>query len=207
MGNNKGKRKALTQRQVSSRMNFLYQASNLMAHSNNNTLAAYYGKLCRNVGTKALMHMSPALKRTLCKRCSLPLLPGVNTSLKLDQKHEQQQVITAAAATATATSTTSKRRHRRLRSKRSKGHNQTAAAVQKDAAPSASMDEHARLHLECALCGSKRRFQVDTQNECWPERSEAIVQVIRLDGQRNADEAEGGGEAAGGEGGGTAREQ
>lgn len=57
MGNNKGKRKALTQRQVSSRMNFLYQASNLMAHSNNNTLAAYYGKLCRNVGTKALMHM------------------------------------------------------------------------------------------------------------------------------------------------------
>lgn len=55
--NNKGKRKVLTQRQVCSRMNFLYQAANLMAHSNNNTLAAYYGKLCRHVGTKSLMHM------------------------------------------------------------------------------------------------------------------------------------------------------
>lgn len=55
--NNKGKRKVLTQRQVCFRMNFLYQAANLMAHSNNNTLAAYYGKLCRHVGMKSLMHM------------------------------------------------------------------------------------------------------------------------------------------------------
>lgn len=55
--NNKGKRKLLTQRQVCSRMNYLYQAANLMAHSNNNTLAAYYGKLCRHVGTKSLIHM------------------------------------------------------------------------------------------------------------------------------------------------------
>lgn len=55
--NSKGKRKLLTQRQVCSRMNYLYQAANLMAHSNNNTLAAYYAKLCRHVGTKSLMHM------------------------------------------------------------------------------------------------------------------------------------------------------
>jgi len=51
------KMKHLTQRAISSRMNYLFQASNLMAVGNQPKLAAYYGKLCRNVGTKAIMHM------------------------------------------------------------------------------------------------------------------------------------------------------
>lgn len=51
------KRKLLAQRHVSSRMNFLFQASHLMAASHQSKLAAYYGKLCRNVGTKAVSHM------------------------------------------------------------------------------------------------------------------------------------------------------
>lgn len=39
-----------------SRMNFLYQASQLMA-GKNNTLSAYYGELCKNIGKKATLRM------------------------------------------------------------------------------------------------------------------------------------------------------
>ncbi|XP_034489889.1 uncharacterized protein LOC117793631 [Drosophila innubila] len=184
--NNKGKRKVLTQRHVCSRMNFLYQAANLMAHNNNNTLAAYYGKLCRNVGTKALMHMSPALKRTLCKRCSLPLLPGVNTMLQLDeqqQKEQQQQEQHEEPMQAETLEKTSdrpnKRRSRRLRGKRQKDLNAVSSAI---------LDDNGQLYLECSLCRAKRRFRLDTKNECWLERSDAIVQTVSLDQEAGEEE-------------------
>ncbi|XP_017871427.1 PREDICTED: ribonuclease P protein subunit p21 [Drosophila arizonae] len=190
MGNNKGNRKSLSQQHVCSRMNFLYQASNLMAHSNNNTLAAYYGKLCRNVGTKALIKISPALKRTLCRRCSLPLLPGINTTLEV----EQQQ--TTPKEVVRPTNTSSKRRHRRLRGKRNKCHNKDANAISsKDAASAVSIDEKTQLNMECGLCGANRRFHVDTRNECWPERAEAIVHVIQLGNQTDSDGNKGESEA------------
>ncbi|XP_060661593.1 ribonuclease P protein subunit p21 isoform X1 [Drosophila nasuta] len=162
--NNKCKRKILTQRHACSRMNFLYQAANLMAHSNNNTLAAYYGKLCRNVGTKTLMHMSPALKRTLCKRCSLPLLPGVNTTLQVDKKPEEETSLDEEKK-----KTPIKRSRRRKAKSKSVG--------------TASIDEQTKLQLECSLCQAKRRFQLNTNNECWVESPAAIVQTITVSKQ------------------------
>ncbi|KAH8400575.1 hypothetical protein KR222_007112, partial [Zaprionus bogoriensis] len=184
--NNKGKRKVLSQRQVCSRMNFLYQAANLMAHSGgNNTLAAYYGKLCRHVGTKSLMHMSPALKRTLCKRCSLPLLPGVNTKLKTEAKlaqHQQQEP--QEHDTQRVGTSSKKRRMRRIRrGKRTASKDKAEPAA---VAPTALQDDGLSLRLECSLCCSQRRFQIDANNECWPERSEAIVQTVSLEGQTAA---------------------
>ncbi|ALC48163.1 CG33082, partial [Drosophila busckii] len=171
---NKGKRKVLTQKHVCSRMNFLYQASQLMAHSQQNTLAAYYGKLCRNVGTKALMHIAPDLKRTLCKRCSLPLLPGVNTTLQLQTEPKKQP---EEPPTTTDAKPKRKRRCRRLPKHKQNKSGKTSQSVQ---------DEHAKLQLECCLCHAQRHFQVNTERECWSERAEAIAQVVSLQEQDNA---------------------
>ncbi|TDG42047.1 hypothetical protein AWZ03_011531 [Drosophila navojoa] len=162
-------------------MNFLYQASNLMAHSNNNTLAAYYGKLCRNVGTKALIKISPGVKRTLCRRCSLPLLPGINTTLEIGQQQPTPKEVERPATSS------SKRRHRRLRGKRNKCHKDANAVNSEKSVPAVSIDEKTQLSMECGLCGANRRFHVDTRNECWPERAEAIVHVIQLANQTDSD--------------------
>ncbi|XP_075155287.1 ribonuclease P protein subunit Rpp21 [Haematobia irritans] len=62
------------------RMNFLYQASILMA-GKNNTLASYYGELCKNVGKKAVLRMEPNAKRVLCKRCSIAQKPGITCEI------------------------------------------------------------------------------------------------------------------------------
>ncbi|BFG00301.1 ribonuclease P protein subunit p21 [Drosophila madeirensis] len=164
------KKKMFAQRLVCSRMNFLYQAAHLMAEGSHNTLGAYYGKLCRNVGTKAMMHMAPALKRTLCKRCSLPLIPGVNTSLTVPQAKEQ-----------TAAPKAGKKRHRRQRSKKQAGE-------KTESQPKAStVDEHTLLQMECALCQGRRCFVVDSQRECWLEQPQALVEVLDIE----ADEGEG----------------
>ncbi|XP_017465579.1 PREDICTED: ribonuclease P protein subunit p21 [Rhagoletis zephyria] len=74
------KHQAFQGKECFSRMNFLYQASMLMA-GRNNTLAAYYGQLCRNIGKKAVLRIDPDLKRQFCKRCSLALQPGITADL------------------------------------------------------------------------------------------------------------------------------
>ncbi|EDW25938.1 GL14220 [Drosophila persimilis] len=161
------KKKVFALRLVCSRMNFLYQAAHLMAKGSHNTLGAYYGKLCRNVGTKAIMHMAPALKRTLCKRCSLPLIPGVNTSLTVPQEKDQ----TAPATDPKAC----KKRHRRQRRKKGEV---GKAKVQPKAS---TVDEHTPLQLECPLCQGRRRFVVDSQRECWIEQPQALVEVLDIE--------------------------
>ncbi|XP_022219174.1 ribonuclease P protein subunit p21 [Drosophila obscura] len=161
------KKKLFAQRLVCSRMNFLYQAAHLMAEGSHNTLGAYYGKLCRNVGTKSMMHMAPAMKRALCKRCSLPLIPGVNTSLTVPQAKEQRAEPKAGK----------KKRHRRQRSKK--------RAVEKtESQPKEStVDEHTPLQLECPLCQGRRSFVVDSQRECWLEQPQALVEVLDIEAE------------------------
>ncbi|XP_054727242.1 uncharacterized protein LOC129236948 [Anastrepha obliqua] len=73
-----------------SRMNFLYQASMLMAGSNN-TLASYYGELCRNIGKKAVLRIHPDVKRQLCKRCSLALQPGITADFNATARRKRRK--------------------------------------------------------------------------------------------------------------------
>lgn len=91
------------------------------------------------------------------------------------------------------TSTASKRRHRRLRGKRNKFHKDASKVDRAEAASTINIDEQTNLYLECSLCGAKRRFHVDTHNECWVERTEAIVQVLQsnqtdIDGNKGENE-------------------
>lgn len=71
-----------------SRMNFLYQASMLMA-GKSDTLSAYYGNLCKTIGKKSVLRIDPNIKRTLCKRCHMALKPGITAEIStLDCKED-----------------------------------------------------------------------------------------------------------------------
>ncbi|EDX16818.1 uncharacterized protein LOC6724838 [Drosophila simulans] len=169
------KMKHLTQLGISSRMNFLFQASNLMAVGNQPKLAAYYGKLCRNVGNKAVMHMAPALKRSLCRRCFLPLIPGVNTELHVAEG--AQDAKTAAHAPSNGAAKTKKKRHRRQR-KKPKSQNTGNTNQEESQVQIQESTEQLSLFLECSLCCGRRSFAANSQRDCWLEQPQSMVQVV-----------------------------
>ncbi|XP_016949489.1 uncharacterized protein LOC108024176 [Drosophila biarmipes] len=180
------KKKLLAQRHVSSRMNYLYQASNLMAEGHRAKLAAYYGKLCRNVGTKAVMHMAPALKRSLCKRCSLPLLPGVNTELQVSEEPKEAAVSppTQKQAPSSGEARTRKKRHRRQRKKpKRSGKDGDAGNNRRPQPETHNESDPISLYLKCSLCHSRRSFPADNQRDCWLEQPQSVVQVVSLPGE------------------------
>ncbi|XP_016986539.1 uncharacterized protein LOC108049755 [Drosophila rhopaloa] len=173
------KKKLLAQRHVYSRMNFLFQASNLMAEGNQAKLAAYYGKVCRNVGTKTVMHMAPALKRSLCRRCSLPLLPGVNAELQVAGEPKHPKGATPPEASSNGEAKTKKKRHRRRRKKPEKS-DETKESRTSSGPPET---ERICLFLECSLCQSRRSFPADNRGDCWLEQPQSVVQVVSLPGE------------------------
>ncbi|XP_039499132.1 uncharacterized protein LOC120456377 [Drosophila santomea] len=168
------KKKHLTQWDVASRMNFLFQASNLMAAGNQAKLAAYYGKLCRNVGTKAVMHMTPALKRSLCRRCSLPLIPGVNTELHVAGEPKEA---TAPDAPSNGEAKTKKKRHRR---QRMKPKSKSTENAQESETQIHEITERVSLFLECPLCLGRRSFAANSERDCWLEQPQSVLQVVSL---------------------------
>ncbi|XP_055846497.1 uncharacterized protein LOC129912311 [Episyrphus balteatus] len=83
-----GKNKGFQGKDSFSRMNFLYQASMLMA-GKSDTLSAYYGNLCKSIGKKSVLRIDPNIKRSLCKKCHMALKPGVTADVSaVDCKKE-----------------------------------------------------------------------------------------------------------------------
>ncbi|CAG9805581.1 unnamed protein product [Chironomus riparius] len=64
------KRKNLHNKEVFQRINYLHQASKIIA-SKNKTLSCYYGSLLKDLRNKAVIKIDPSIKRDLCKRCSI----------------------------------------------------------------------------------------------------------------------------------------
>ncbi|XP_014093854.2 uncharacterized protein Rpp21 [Bactrocera oleae] len=87
---NKKQQPAFQGKECFSRMNFLFQASMLMA-GKNNTLSAYYGELCRSIAKKAVLKIDPNIKRQMCKRCSLALKPGITADLHAVTRRKRRQ--------------------------------------------------------------------------------------------------------------------
>lgn len=118
------------------------------------------------------------------------MLPGVNTTLVLEEK-QKPQTPKQDEKSSPAPTTTRKRRIRRLPNKRNKNNKMDDASVSNIAS---LQDDKVALQLECNMCSAQRRFQIGTQNECWPEQPQAIVQTVTLD--RQAAEAAAAGEEA-----------
>lgn len=67
------------------RMNYLYQASHLMALKNR-VAASYYGNVMIGCAKKSVLRIEPDIKRTICKCCQSPLIPGETAKVRLVSK-------------------------------------------------------------------------------------------------------------------------
>ncbi|KAH0953130.1 hypothetical protein HN011_005790 [Eciton burchellii] len=79
------KNKPCQHKDVFERMNYLYQASHFMV-SKNRSFASYYGNNIIGCAKKAVLRIEPNLKRTICKHCHTPLIPGETARVRLMSK-------------------------------------------------------------------------------------------------------------------------
>ncbi|XP_047366719.1 ribonuclease P protein subunit p21 [Vespa velutina] len=78
--------KACQGKDIFERMNYLYQASHLIALKNR-VAASYYGNTMMGCAKKSVLRIEPNIKRTICKRCQSPLIPGETARVRLCSKH------------------------------------------------------------------------------------------------------------------------
>ncbi|KAI8391638.1 RNAse P Rpr2/Rpp21/SNM1 subunit domain-containing protein [Radiomyces spectabilis] len=98
--------------QTYQRMNFLYQASALMAATTAQTqqeprskwndnrtrslngLGRYYNSTMRKMARRLVIRLDPHVKRSICKRCDTMLLPGKTSAVRIQHQPETTTVTT-----------------------------------------------------------------------------------------------------------------
>lgn len=130
-----------------------------------------------NNSWRQLVSRAPAVKRSLCRRCFLPLIPGVNTELHVEEG--AQEAKTDAQAQSNGAVKTKKKRHRRQRKKpRSRKTGNTNQEESEEQIQEST--EQVSFFLECSLCCGRRSFAANSQRDCWLEQPQSIVQVVSL---------------------------
>ncbi|XP_072028826.1 ribonuclease P protein subunit p21-like [Amphiura filiformis] len=78
------------------RMNFLYQAAHttLVQNPDNTQVARFYIATLKTVAKRLVLRIHPHMKRTICKRCDLLLIPGVTATVRVRARREQHTVLT-----------------------------------------------------------------------------------------------------------------
>lgn len=76
------------QKDVVQRLNYLYQAAHVALNMNppNLTLAQYYAATMNQLSLRGTLKLSPHIKRTICKRCSMLLLPRITQKLQFKKR-------------------------------------------------------------------------------------------------------------------------
>lgn len=67
------------------RMNFLYQVANKVLEQDPSTgnIASFYGHVLHMISRRVQAKLDPSIKRSLCKKCSVLLFPGVTCTERL----------------------------------------------------------------------------------------------------------------------------
>ncbi|XP_071954302.1 ribonuclease P protein subunit p21-like [Antedon mediterranea] len=78
------------------RMNFLYQAAHLTLKQDpeNEELVRFYIHTMRMIAQRLVLRIEPEIKRTICKKCSLLLVPGITAITRIRGKREHHRVVT-----------------------------------------------------------------------------------------------------------------
>uniref|UniRef100_T1IXM5 Uncharacterized protein n=1 Tax=Strigamia maritima TaxID=126957 RepID=T1IXM5_STRMM len=81
---------------VFDRINYLYQAANLAMKTTtpNNSLVEFYGSCIKKIAAKNVLKLDPSIKRNLCKKCNIILVPSVTLKVRLKGKREKHVVHT-----------------------------------------------------------------------------------------------------------------
>lgn len=73
------------------RISYLYQTGNKFCLlPKYQLLSRGYGRNLDLVAKKAVLKLSPALKRTLCKRCNILLVPGLTMCMKIENESKEK---------------------------------------------------------------------------------------------------------------------
>jgi len=81
---------------VFERINFLYQAaySVIVANPKNVNLARSYCATLLQIARHQVTRIDPQVKRRICKKCNLLLIPGLTCSVRQKAKREKHAVVT-----------------------------------------------------------------------------------------------------------------
>nr|CAB3265740.1 ribonuclease P protein subunit p21 [Phallusia mammillata] len=94
MGKNTRKNKhfQVQKKDVFQRLNFLFQAAHLALKNDppQKELARHYAQTMKSLAQKNCLRLSPHVKRNLCKKCMMILMPGITSKVrpKSGKKHE-----------------------------------------------------------------------------------------------------------------------
>ncbi|XP_013393903.1 ribonuclease P protein subunit p21 isoform X1 [Lingula anatina] len=77
------------------RMNFLYQAAHhaLASNPDNVEMVRFYTHSLKNIAKRKVLRLDPSLKRTMCKRCSMLLVPGVSATVRVRGKGLKRVIV------------------------------------------------------------------------------------------------------------------
>ncbi|KAK2169877.1 hypothetical protein LSH36_6g05074 [Paralvinella palmiformis] len=80
---------------IFSRVNFLYQAAHaaLIASPRDLTLTRTYVQSLKAVAEKSVLRLDPSLKRNLCKKCYMLLVPGITCTVRVKSKRQKHVVV------------------------------------------------------------------------------------------------------------------
>ncbi|XP_046362934.2 ribonuclease P protein subunit p21-like [Haliotis rufescens] len=84
----KGKTPGIANKETFQRINFLYQAAHqcLETSPHDVSLCRYYIHTLKTLAKRQVLRLHPDMRRTLCKMCSVLLLPGVTARVRTGKK-------------------------------------------------------------------------------------------------------------------------
>ena len=57
-------------------------------------LARYYVRSLKDVAEKHVLRLEPAIKRSTCRKCDMPLVPGITSRVRTRAERERHTVVT-----------------------------------------------------------------------------------------------------------------
>ncbi len=75
------------------RINWLFKLSLDMVRRNNVELARRYVEILLAISHKANIRLPRTIKRSICKNCHIPLLPGVTASIRLVSDGKTSRIV------------------------------------------------------------------------------------------------------------------
>ncbi|XP_076464320.1 ribonuclease P protein subunit p21-like [Babylonia areolata] len=77
------------------RINYLYQAAHLCLQQSppNPEQCRFYIQTLKTVAEKHVIRLHPEIKRSICRKCYMLLVPGITSSCKIKKKGEKQTAV------------------------------------------------------------------------------------------------------------------
>lgn len=82
-------------RDIHLRMNYLYQMAHqvLLSNPENKNLARFYICMMKRIATRLVMKLHPSMKRTICKKCDMLLIPGITATVRIKAHRQKHRVV------------------------------------------------------------------------------------------------------------------